>query len=340
MRIIIHIGYPRTGTTFLQRSLVTLQDNVLICSNASQNLDALSIMEYINYIVFTVDPNPELLCVLKDNIGRVFSAKTYDTLLISHEGLIGDATLGCLKLSHNLTLLSCLFPHYEVVVTVRKQPELAESLDTFMLESTIERYLPFYSQSQDNRPLNQLPRYNDYRIPLSFLNYSYLHGVLSSTPGITSVYFLPFEAIKDGSVISVLSRQLDICLSTSPILGTNEMHIQNSRLSTLPLMIWRIHRLLIRLCGVVLGKSFFYRHYQISPLRTIKQYGYKYFFHVWARRLFYLLCTSEPERRLNNMLPKHSFMSDSKKYHWLATYFKDSNSRLSKLFPLLDHYGY
>ena len=55
----------------------------------------------------------------------------YKLIFAPHEGLIGDATLGRLKFDHNITVLSKVFKSFEVVVSIRKQQFLAESLDLY-----------------------------------------------------------------------------------------------------------------------------------------------------------------------------------------------------------------
>ena len=169
-----------------------------------------------------------------------------------------------------------------------------------------------------------LPRYTNTSI-LLISRLFLLHKSLMSCECVSSIHFLPFELIKDETFSSYLCQELKVeslRLFKDNLIGHQKA---NARLRGLSLILWRFHKLFIRLIASFLPKSFIFLHYK---LQKVSKYSDLFFsehpLHILTRRIFYLIFTNEFERRLNIYLPSMS-QSSSSKVSLDRSFFHESN---------------
>jgi Sulfotransferase family len=116
---------PKTGTTFLQARCFPFLKGIRYRDPALMNL--------LDCIAYT---NPAFLDLhlIKQEVDRIMSASA-DTLLISHERLFGNMLANFWDHTHITSCLKHLFPDGRIILVIRRQDELAESIYKQSLQS-------------------------------------------------------------------------------------------------------------------------------------------------------------------------------------------------------------
>ena len=122
MQICIHVGPPKTGTSFLQRRVFPKLEGVFDVYN-----EAPEFLASIRNIL--VEENPLMVSMdkLRLEADRLLAKCVGDAVLISWENLFGSALTGFANNAHIAAGLKELFPDARIILSVRRQDAYAES---------------------------------------------------------------------------------------------------------------------------------------------------------------------------------------------------------------------
>src|SRR5690242_6551874 len=123
--VYLHLGMPKTGTTFLQTSCFPFLSGLRY--NDSGLIRLLDKIAYTNPAFLELDS-------LKLEATRIVNSSG-DKLLISHERLFGNMLKNFWDHSYITNCLKQLVPEARIILVVRKQDELVESIYKQSLQS-------------------------------------------------------------------------------------------------------------------------------------------------------------------------------------------------------------
>jgi hypothetical protein len=185
--VYLHLGMPKTGTTFLQNRFFPHLKGV-----GYQDKD---IGELVNRVIYS---NPILIDLnsIREEANVLVSRINEDRVLISHERLFGDMLR---NYQDNVYLTGCLkviFPKAKLIVVIRRQDDLVESIYKQSLQSfSYQRLNSFlnYRNKTFSDALDQhgLPNIDVKQIDL----YSYVKNYVEHF-GSDNVTVLPYELLR------------------------------------------------------------------------------------------------------------------------------------------------
>ncbi len=196
-RIIIHIGFPRCGSTLLQRELFPrLGGKIRVMSPASSDRRLVNFL--INKFILT-GRNIYLTPVTTDEkqyIDLLLSEYPEPILLISCEGLVGDSFDNMLPSPHLLEALKVLFGEPEIMLVIRRQSDLVQSYYRYAVEEGHYGSYPRFVGYFNGGFLGfRLRRYADTTVDPLALNYRNFLQFLEARFGRGRVHVIPFEWI-------------------------------------------------------------------------------------------------------------------------------------------------
>jgi hypothetical protein len=185
--VVIHVGMPKTATTFLQAALFPQIPDAFYYDKDPE-LGRLIFNMPFSHPHFT-DLAPYRAC-----IERVARERPERTMLISHESLSGHPWFNFENHENDAATLRALFPDAKILVTIRRQDTFLESLYSHSIHmgfaQPLDRFLNYRDGEFDkyhyNRGLN---------VDVGRLDLSYLVGVYEQLFGRANVLVLPYEMI-------------------------------------------------------------------------------------------------------------------------------------------------
>lgn len=185
--IYLHLGMPKTGTTFLQARCFSHLKGIRY-----QDANTIELVERIIY------SNPILLDLkdVKQEIDSLVEKVDEESLLISHERLFGDMLrnyydnvylTGCLKL---------IFPNAKIIIVIRKQDDLVESIYKQSLQSYFYQRIDTFLNYRNNTFADSLDQHGLPNLDIKQIN---LHRYVSNYVehfGRDNVAVLPYELLR------------------------------------------------------------------------------------------------------------------------------------------------
>lgn len=199
-RIFIHVGMPKTATTFLQDKFFPRLAGVhYIGKGAYGHLSQRDILGNLDRIART-NPNLLNLDIEAALIGEMLRTIADERILISHERLFGNMNFSFFDHSYIANSLQAIFPEATIVVIVRRQDELLESLYRQTLRNyfyePVDRYLGFLDgrfRPPSFFPSTSLPYPSHHAVTLDLERYCRNYMRLF---GADNVAVLPYELLK------------------------------------------------------------------------------------------------------------------------------------------------
>ena len=215
--IYLHVGMPKTATTFLQARWFPYLKGIRYQNNAIRDL--------VDRIIYT---NPILLDLrnIRHELDGLLANMDGEKLLISQERLFGNM----LQNYHdNVYLAGCLkvfFPNAKVIIVVRRQDELAESIYKQALQS-------YYSQTLNSFLNYRNGAFADSCDPLGLPNldikqldlHRYVQNYIEHF-GRENVCVLPYELLRDDR--RAFLDKLSAALEVDPVYPANNYHENRS----------------------------------------------------------------------------------------------------------------
>jgi len=197
-RIIIHIGFPRCGSTLLQREIFPrLDGDVRVVSPAcvDRRLIDLLFERFIfsgrNIYLAPVTPAE------KTEVNHIMAEYPESSLLISCEGLVGDSFDNMISLPHLVGALHALFGEPEILLIVRRQSDMVKSFYRHSLEEGCYKSFPAFLGFRRGRFVGfRLGRFAGINVDPTVLNFFNFVTFLQTSFGAGKVHVLPFEWIE------------------------------------------------------------------------------------------------------------------------------------------------
>ncbi|PLY10501.1 MAG: hypothetical protein C0626_05870 [Arcobacter sp.] len=198
--IYIHIGMPKTGTTFLQQEVFEELTDVKYFLHHTDN----PIMNFIHELIYTNTYLIDILDERKRSIDNYLCTIKEKKVLISVEGLIGDSFNNYYPLKNIAEALKHVFPKSKIIFTIRKQDDLLESAYLYSLYEghykTVSQFLNYKKGTFESFKLLREYGVNVDIHSLNYLKMVYVYEVLFSKE---SICLLPYELMKSNQRIFI-----------------------------------------------------------------------------------------------------------------------------------------
>jgi Sulfotransferase domain len=185
--VYLHLGMPKTGTTFLQTRYFPHLEGV-----SYQNKE---IVELLNRVIYS---NPVMLDLnsIRHEADGLLNRVNKDRLLISQERLFGDMLR---NYQDNVYLTGCLkviFPRAKLIIVVRRQDDLVESIYKQSLQSYCYQKLNSFLNYRHKTFADALDQHGLPNIDVKQINlYSYVRNYVQHF-GKDNVTVLPYELLR------------------------------------------------------------------------------------------------------------------------------------------------
>jgi len=215
--VYLHVGMPKTATTFLQARCFPYLKGIRYQNNAVKDL--------VDRIIYT---NPILLDLtnIKQEMAGLLTKMDGERLLISQERLFGNM----LRNYHdNVYLAGCLkvvFPNAKLIIVIRRQDDLAESIYKQALQSyycqTLNSFLNYRNGAFEDScdPLG-LPNLDVKQMDLHRYVRNYIEHF-----GRENVCVLPYELLRDDR--RAFLDKLSAALEVDPVYPANNYYENRS----------------------------------------------------------------------------------------------------------------
>ena len=190
---VVHIGLPKTASTFMQRRLFPLLKGFnYSTSNASGLQEEFKWVYRLNgpWLSFGLDRNErrkKIRQIFDCEIKRAYRINTSKTpLLLSSEGLVGNSADPLLNADLAAALIAKQLPNAKIILCLRRQDSWASSIHRQLIfsEDRYRRYLSF----------NQLFGFQESSyVPINMLCWKTLVEIYYGKFGKENVCVLPFE---------------------------------------------------------------------------------------------------------------------------------------------------
>jgi hypothetical protein len=176
---LIHVGYAKTGSTWLQRS---------VFSKADLGFLSVPLLEVLENFVFTDIADGEVEKVFH-NLGSHLERAAAEglVLVLSHEVLVGDQTQGRYWGRLVGKRLHTVFPRGKVLMVLREQRS--------MLVSSYRQHIRVGGHSSLSQFMNREPGFDAYCRP-EFLEYDHMITYYQEQFGKDQVLALPYELMR------------------------------------------------------------------------------------------------------------------------------------------------
>lgn len=185
--IYLHLGMPKTGTTFLQARCFPYLKGVRYRDQR--------IMDLLDRIIYT---NPTFLDLkeIKEQAESLLETIVEESLLISHERLFGNMLMNYYDNLYLTNCLRALFPEAKIIIIIRRQDDLVESIYKQSLQSCyhqrINRFLNYRNNRfEDARDQPALPNLDVKQLNL----HTYIQAYVELF-GRDSLIVMPYELLK------------------------------------------------------------------------------------------------------------------------------------------------
>lgn len=296
----IHIGYPKTATTWLQRHVFSQHPEITYWTSL-ENMKWIRQLPRLHDFDFHPDTyREEILSSIADN---------NKIIVVSLESLVGDPFAGGYNSRINADRLHSLFPHAKIVITIRNQLTIIESL------------YKQYIHEGGSCSLDRFLRLEPYRLHFSmnFLLYDRVIEYYFKLFKESSVAVFLYEALKDNPQDFLVD--LFSFLGVNPKESTVDLGVRsNQGMSLLSLYIARF------------ANRFLYSHRNPGPVIPSRL--------TTARKIRHILQGRLDPLMLSRISPKKNLIDEGLKNE-LIKYYKHSNSKLIATLGLpLQKYGY
>ena len=229
-RFIFHIGFPRCGSTLLQREIFPrLQGDFRAITPACADRRLIDFL--IERFIFS-GRNIYLSPVTaseREEVGRIVSEYRESTILISCEGLVGDVFENMLTVPHLLQAVRDLFGQVEILLVIRRQTDLLRSYYRHALEEGYYRpFAHFVGFSLGGFRGFRLGRFRGFNVDPAALNFNNFVNFLEHEFGADNVHVLPFEWIK--ADFQKFSGALAKLTDTQLLMSSNAPRVVNAGL--------------------------------------------------------------------------------------------------------------
>lgn len=199
-KIIIHIGFPKTGTSFLQLHLFPNLNDVYLLPTRDNPMGDLMYSQMYHA------QNPLLLDLntIKEKIDTYIAKIKEQTIIISNENLVGCEYENFNDNKYISEILKYVFPNAKILLVFRRQDKYLNDLYLQMLRKRkclrINRFLNF----KDGR-------FNDYtkaiiskpNISIRTLDWNLFYRNYVNLFSRENVLFLPYELLKENSELFI-----------------------------------------------------------------------------------------------------------------------------------------
>jgi hypothetical protein len=190
-RIIIHVGMPKTATTFLQKEIFSQLENVLYWNKHQYLHELIRNLPFRNIEDFDID---EVKMELESQLGDIKE----EFILISHESLFGHPFYNFSWHKENAQILNALFPEAHILVTIRKQDDFIESLYLHSIQVGFAQKLNrFLNYDKNNKAFGNYAYNKGLNVDVHQLNYCRFISVYEDLFGKNKVDVKPFELFKE-----------------------------------------------------------------------------------------------------------------------------------------------
>ncbi|MCB9233630.1 MAG: sulfotransferase [Bacteroidia bacterium] len=191
MSTIIHVGMPKTATTFLQKEVFPKVEGAFYYGRDHDLWDLIFHLPFKHRRFEDVGALQARIAAARERIGE-------KTLLISHESLSGHPWHNFMNHEEGAAMLKELFPEAKILITLRRQDDFLESLYLHSLQvgfaQKVNRFLNFeqgkFGSYRYNGGLN---------IDVHKLDYAWMVDVYAELFDRENVLVLPYEEIKKDS---------------------------------------------------------------------------------------------------------------------------------------------
>ncbi|MEO0895352.1 MAG: hypothetical protein AAFY71_02955 [Bacteroidota bacterium] len=184
-KVYIHVGLFKTATTYLQKQVFPNIDGI----------DYFTIHKPFQEYIWTINQKAPFQPSSFDPTNlNTFSQK----ILISREDLLGSPFHNYINAHHTLTELKQNFPESKILLTIRKQDDLIESLYRQHIQAggvqSVRKFINYDRYSNSYKPYTFKHGIN---LDIHSLNYLDIYNYLSHVFGQENVTLIPYELIKD-----------------------------------------------------------------------------------------------------------------------------------------------
>jgi|GEM_PF-3858496 hypothetical protein len=327
----LHIGLPKTGTTFLQRQIFPNID----VSNVREEC-----LEAIVFLAECIDGDLQRLDW--DSAKRILLDILSDIkppYLISHEGLVGDVFLGFHNRRDIADFLKFLFPDAVILITLRRQDEFIESIYTQLLHTCYSiRFSDFLCRNEDQSfpPLNIRWAYAGLtpRLYLNALDWSVLIKEFERAFGCDRIEVSLYEDLREDPVYYLTKMSESLGVPTYIPKTISRENVSYSNLSAhIALFLNRFIHSSHNKSGFIFNKPFsnWLSRYKDKNIAIYILWG------ISSRLdIRYLL------QNIVNRIPSRTFQPiTAKQRHDILAFYADSNAQIDRTFSLdMKRHGY
>ncbi|NQV53689.1 MAG: sulfotransferase [Flavobacteriales bacterium] len=207
--VFIHVGMPKTGSTFLQQVVFRQFEAIdyweVFNHPSSYYIERIANSNYLNF-------NPDWGNRLNELVEKSPSAK----ILISFEGLFGSYSNNYKSNFTNALILKKIFPQAKIIMCIRKQEEILKSnyaqLVSEGYSASFKQYINYNSRTKEFDFERIESRIS---INLSSLNYGAYIEHYRTLFGASSVHVVPFEQMRKD--ISEFTRSVTDFIGVEPL---------------------------------------------------------------------------------------------------------------------------
>ncbi len=195
--IFIHVGMPKTGTTYLQDEIFPNLNKNEVFYWGKKNKSCPIAMHHLLFL----NPIITSLSKLKGTIDKYLLKIKQNIILISDEvlfgGCIGGTHLNYISNYYLTQYLNILFPDAKIIFTIRRQDDFLESLYLQTLKEGYFQSINKFLNIKNNRVNNYIPfNVGGINIGVKCLNYLKYYNNYIKVFGEKNVFILPYELLR------------------------------------------------------------------------------------------------------------------------------------------------
>lgn len=239
-RTIIHVGFPKTATTFLQEVFFSkLKDVTYLGRQFIQQNTAFNMIQYADQSMYSID-------IVKEEIERINNfSSDHKTILLSDEVLVGFPYYNFINRTLIAERLSEVLPHAEIILFLRSQDDLILSLYNQLVkmgrfsEPLNQNFIHKPGKGYDldqwfsgQRGYDRSSRFVDHRSLFNVNHFKYSSLIDLYTKLFSKVHVFLFEDFVNDSenTLTSICSILKTDAAPSDILEAHNMKIVNKRL--------------------------------------------------------------------------------------------------------------
>ncbi len=206
--IYLHIGLPKTASTYLQNFVFPNFDDNEICYNPAE------ILSLLRALVESTTFSRDSLLKSKIRIHEILSTIAQDKVLISDEAIsVSDIDLNC---SRNLDIINEIFPNAKIILILRFQPNWFLALYKQAIHQQRVQNLSQFAKDRNILSPTTDETHGSTAISLNNFDYSSLIFGYQEKYGKNNVHVLFFENLaKDNyNFVTSLCNLLNVCNRT------------------------------------------------------------------------------------------------------------------------------